>query len=149
MGLYNMIFGKNPASNDLLALLGFTQDSFYRFRDCYLSEYSEQTCIAVYTRAGAGNSECWCDDWIHEPDRTPTLKKDKSGIEHDEQCVVLVNETMEDHPLFICREDDDFDYTYCTYYFRVPQEAELENMNIEPDRNSMWLAFLNGLSKDE
>lgn len=147
MGLYNMIFGKNPNSDSLLALLGFTQDSFYRFRDCYLSEYSEQTCIAVYTRAGGGNSECHCD--LYEKTETSVFKNDKSGSEHFADCVILVNETMEDHPLFICREDDDFDHTYCTYYFRVPEEAELVDVDIEPDRNSMWLAFLKGLSKED
>lgn len=56
MGLYNMLHGMNPMADQLLACLGLTRSDVGRFRDISVSEGS----IAVYTRNGGGNRECWC-----------------------------------------------------------------------------------------
>ena len=92
MGLYNAIFGKNPMSNGLLAVLGLTQADFARFRDCYI----EGETVAVYTRLGGGNRECY-------------------------QATI---EQIQSHPLYLRDVDDDYDCTYATFYFRIPEEMK-------------------------
>ena len=56
MSLYNMLFGSNPLSTVLLGTLGLTKQDVGRFRDCFISDGK----IAVYTRNGGGNRECFC-----------------------------------------------------------------------------------------
>jgi hypothetical protein len=53
MSLYNMVFGVNPNSDQLLEVLGKTREDFGRFRDVYV----EDDCIVVHTRNGGGNRE--------------------------------------------------------------------------------------------
>ena len=57
MSLYNMIFGANPNSDQLLSLLGKTQGDFGRYRDVYV----EDGMIVVHTRNGGGNREDYED----------------------------------------------------------------------------------------
>lgn len=57
MSLYNMIFGSNPDTNDILALLGKTTADFGRFRSVFL----EDGYIVVHTRNGGGNREDYED----------------------------------------------------------------------------------------
>jgi hypothetical protein len=56
MSMYNALHGINPMADQLLACLGLTRADVGRFRDAYVSEGT----IAVYTRNGGGNRECWC-----------------------------------------------------------------------------------------
>ena len=56
MGLYNMLHGRNPMADQLLACLDLTSSDVGRFRDVSVSEGT----IAVYTRNGGGNRDCWC-----------------------------------------------------------------------------------------
>jgi hypothetical protein len=58
MSFYNMLHGINPMADQLLACLGLTRGDVGRFRDAYVSEGK----IAIYTRNGGGNRECWCAD---------------------------------------------------------------------------------------
>lgn len=51
--MYNMLFGKNPATAALLQILGKTEADFGRFRDVFLGD----GLIAVYTRNGGGNRD--------------------------------------------------------------------------------------------
>lgn len=51
--MFNMLFGKNPLSDMILATLGLTPGDFGRFRDCYIKDNQ----ICVYTRCGGGNRE--------------------------------------------------------------------------------------------
>lgn len=53
MSLYNMLFGSNPSSEQLLSLLGKTQGDFGRYRDVFV----EDGFIVVHTRNGGGNRE--------------------------------------------------------------------------------------------
>jgi len=87
MSFYNMIFGKNPDTKDILALLGLSETDIERFRDCYIND--DEICI--YTRTGGGNREYY------------------------------PNEVLTSHPNYIRDEDDDYDCTYATYYFSLPQ----------------------------
>lgn len=100
-GLYNALFGMNPDSEKLLQILNLTRDSFYRFRDCYLTEDGQ---IAVYTRGGGGNRDDHEDPWTE----------------------------FGDNPNFLGAEDDDFDCTYMTYTFKVPDEAKAALEGMEP-----------------
>lgn len=51
--LYNMIFGKNPDTKDILALIGLTEGDVERFRDCFIEDGE----IVILTRTGGLNRE--------------------------------------------------------------------------------------------
>lgn len=53
MSLYNMLFGKNPNTEVLLAILGLKEADVQRFRDCGFDDKG----IYIYTRTGGGNRE--------------------------------------------------------------------------------------------
>lgn len=53
MSMYNMLFGVNPDTEQLLSLLGKTTADFGRFRNVYMDE----GFIVVHTRNGGGNRE--------------------------------------------------------------------------------------------
>lgn len=55
MSLYNMLFGQNPSSDNLLKLLGLDRDDFGRYRDVFV----EDGYIVVHTRCGGGNRESY------------------------------------------------------------------------------------------
>jgi len=100
MSLYNMLFGVNPLAGILLAMLAIDYKTVPRFRDCFLYEHDDgKRTIAIHTRTGGGNRE---DYWEE-------------------------NEAMAQHPLYMYDEDDDFDCTYATFYYRLP-EAYLEDL---------------------
>jgi hypothetical protein len=90
MSLYNMLFGRNPQTALLLAVIGFKEHDVERFRDVRVE--NEGRIIAIYTRTGGGNRS-------------------------DYPQVALYRS-----PLFERTEDDDFDSTYATFYFRAPDE---------------------------
>ena len=90
MSLYNMLFGKNPHSEIILALLGLKECDVERYRDCGIADGE----IYIYTRTGGGNREDY------------------------------PNEKLTGNPYYKYDEDDDFDTTYATYYFRYPAEVK-------------------------
>jgi len=102
MGLYNIVFGQNSASDAILATLGLTRGDVGRFRDCFVANDE----IAVYTRNGGGNRECW--------------EEKEEGT--DCSCLGCIMKKLPKHPYYLRDEDDDFDYTYATIYFRFPDE---------------------------
>ena len=107
MSLYNMLFGTNPDSEQLLRLLGKTKSDFGRFRDVYV----EDNYIVVYTRNGGGNREDYED----------------------------VFDEMSEHPWYSHDEDDDFDCTYASIYFKIPE-----------DQHKTFVAFMDkGLHPEE
>jgi hypothetical protein len=55
--------------------------------------YLTEEFVIVYTRCGGGNREYYQD----------------------------VFNDMKEHPLFDHDEDDDFDSTYCSFYFKIPE----------------------------
>ena len=126
MGMYNLIFGKNRNAKAILNAIGLTEDDFYRFRDCYINKKQE---IAVYTRGGGSNRDCFCDD--------PDI--------HEDGCVVPIQLLLCEHPLYLRDEDDDFDNTYATFYFRMPEESWLKNVPSEIDKETLWKIFLDAL----
>lgn len=93
-GLYNMLFGRNPYADILMAMLGLTPANVGRYRDCYPNE--DGTRILVYTRNGGGNRE---------------------------QYQAVIDELAK-HPCYLSDCDDDFDCTYATIAFKVPEGCE-------------------------
>jgi len=59
MSMYNMLFGQNPFSDLLLALVGLKRDDVPRFRDVFIDE---QGRICVYTRTGGGNRDAYASE---------------------------------------------------------------------------------------
>ena len=96
MSFYNMLHGTNPLAGPLLGLLGFTPDQFGRLRDVYLVEHEGDLRIAVFTRCGGGNRESYQSvfDWA------------------------------ETQPGYIRDYDDDYDCTYATIEFAIPDSEE-------------------------
>jgi len=90
MSLYNILFGKNPDTKDILAAIGLEEWKIERFRDCWIDEEKNQIC--VLTRTGGLNRE------------------DYSNI------------ALTSNKYYLYDEDDDFDNTYATYYFSIPEE---------------------------
>lgn len=79
--------------------------------------------IAVYTRNGGGNREAY----------QGTINK------------------LSEHPCYVRDEDDDFDETYATIYFRFPEEfaEELKKLDTnEPfDPSQRWLDAIAAMKK--
>lgn len=104
MSLYNALFGVNQFAQVWMAMLDLGAGDVGRFRDCYLdgaekdADTGEVTMtearICVYTRNGGGNRE-------------------------EYQAVI---DTLAEHPCYARDYDDDFDCTYCTIEFRVPEK---------------------------
>lgn len=109
MSLYNALFGQNPASDLLLAIVGLTRADVGRFRDCYVDTEGEALRIAVYTRNGGGNREHYNDE------KEPGESCGCTGC--------IITERLPQHPLYISDSDDEFDCTYATILFRVPDFA--------------------------
>jgi len=107
MGMYNMIFGVNPASDFLLALVDLTKAEVGRFRDCFVTADGKE--IAVYTRNGGGNREHYDNDEEAGPGCGCT------------GCIITYR--LPAHPYYLRDADDDFDCTYATVYFKVPEAA--------------------------
>lgn len=116
MSMYNLLFGQNPMSDIILVTLGLTRSDCGRFRDTFVSEGK----IAVYTRLGGGNRECYCE----------------SEEEHARGgCYGPVIERLQAHPRYLYDKDDDFDCTYATFWFSFPDEySDLLQLL---DRNSL------------
>lgn len=55
MTMYNILFGKNPDTKDILASLNLTEENIERFRDCWIDNRTGE--IVVFTRTGGGNRE--------------------------------------------------------------------------------------------
>jgi hypothetical protein len=113
MGLYDVVLGDGHQAERgvlLLAMLG--DPGVARFRDAWVEKGDDgQPVIAIYTRQGGGNRECFCES------RNGTVVAEQhvpSG------CYAACNEALTRHPLYIRDADDDFDGTYATFYFRVP-----------------------------
>lgn len=92
MSLYNLINGVNQATFFILPMLGKHPDEYPRFRDCFV-DLDEKT-INIYTRVGGGNREDY-EDEIEAVTKMPNYLRDY---------------------------DDDFDNTFATFDFSVPEK---------------------------
>jgi len=137
MSLYNILFGVNPLAPTLLRVLGIRMEDVGRFRDAFVTEGK----IAIYTRLGSHNAECCCDEY---PDAEP------HPLDPRHKCVCYVPNInlLRRHPLYLYDEEDGFDRTYRTFYFRIPEEfkelfAHLDEGKIDFDER--WLNKLKSI----
>lgn len=105
MSLYNMMNGMNASGAVVFSpFLPIRADKFPRFRDIFTSDEEAPTKgdLYIYTRMGGGNAECW-----------------ENG-DDDCNCPACCAAKLEDLPECIAAYDDDFDCTYKTFVFKVP-----------------------------
>ncbi len=127
MSLYNIVYGENAAADFLLGILNLTRDDVGRFRDAWVTEDGK---IAIYTRNGGGNRECWNEG---SPDCSCP------------GCVI--RKKLPAHPLYLSDEDGDFDCTYATVFFCVPDEAKplIEGLQQKRNPDEEWLKAIEAL----
>ncbi len=124
MSLYNSLFGLNPAAHFLLSALGLTTADVGRFRDCYLQQEGEELRIVIYTRNGGGNREAY------------------EGV----------TAALQAHRCYLDDRDDDFDCTYASYFFAVPEKFKsamgvFAAETVEPGQK--WNNLIEGLKKGD
>ena len=90
--------------DDFLARLGLTASDFGRYRGARITENGE---LAVQTRNGGGNRECWSGSFS-----SYASPCDCPG------CIISIR--LPQHPCYLRDEDDELDNTYATIYFRDP-----------------------------
>jgi hypothetical protein len=111
MSLYNLLFGKNPQSALLLAVIGLKEHDVPRFRNVFVGERDGKPTIDVYTRMGGGNRGHWDS---YEGDAGPDCSCPGCRASYFMRAVAG----------FRYDEDDDFDCTYRTFVYAVPEEFE-------------------------
>lgn len=117
-GMYNLVMGDGHEGERgvmVMRILGIEYSG--RFRDAWIEKGDDGPVIAIYTRNGGGNREDYED----------------------------VITAMQSNPHYLRDADDEFDPTYATFYFRVPDEWRdaLEPMATEPiDMSARWKAAI-------
>lgn len=91
MSLYNMLHGYNNNALVALSMLGLSEAECGRFRDAWIEEDGKH--IVVFTRNGGGNRD----------DYQPVIDE------------------LAEHPNYVTDYDDDFDSTYASIKFTVPE----------------------------
>lgn len=129
MSLYNALFGVNLFSGLLLQVLGVTESSIPRFRDCYLNETADE--IIIHTRTGGGN-------------------RDYYDERNDENKDGPWNSDLRTIAGFKFDSDDDFDDTYADFHYAIPeafkaQIALLKNLGAVINPAERWQALLENL----
>lgn len=97
-GLYNMLFGYNPAAKIVLTMLEFENPGEVgRFRDAYFQKNAVdgEICGVVLTRMGGGN----------RPDYPAEIG------------------ALREHPDYRFDQDCSGDSTYAEFWFRIPEEV--------------------------
>jgi hypothetical protein len=114
-GLYNIVFGYNEHTAEILDALGVQPNYFGRFRDAFVAEGQ----IVVYTRNGGVNRQ-------HGETIFTANKFDVKGAEAPgcgcPGCIMKFR--IPQHPLYISDRDDSFDSTYASIFFRIPPTHE-------------------------
>jgi len=111
-GLYNLVMGDgDEGRRGILCAAMLKLDSlgeFGRFRDAWVERDGEDLRYAIYTRNGGGN----------RPDYQE------------------VTDRLRAHELYLADFDDEFDSTYATYYFRIPDAPPAHMV----EANGEWIA---------
>lgn len=120
MSLYNALHGVNPFAALLIGMAGVRFEEIPRFRDVFIAGEEGNRRIAIYTRTGGGNRTCYCNDpwYLKDAGRTEPWPLG----EHRDGCYPHMNRQLAKKPLYDWDEDDDFDSTYATFYFKVPTQ---------------------------
>jgi len=112
MSMYQMVFADGEKGLPLLVSLGFKSvGEVGRYRSSWIEKGDDgKPRIAIYTRNGGMNREHWDDEKEAGPDCNCT------------GCVGTY--TLPKHPNYIYNSDDDFDSTYATFYFSIPDNLK-------------------------
>lgn len=136
--MYNLVMGDGHEVDRgrlLISLLG--NPHVARFRDAWVEkDEAGNPVIAIYTRTGGGNRECYCERYKAE--HVPT------------ECYAAANEELAQNPFYLRDTDDKFDNTYATFYFRVPDRYQeiLAEVSVEHvDMDKKWAATIEALKK--
>jgi hypothetical protein len=108
--MYEMVFGDGLNGMFLLAYLGFTEKKDVgRYRSAWIEIGEDgKPRIAIYTRNGGGNREC-CED---------------GKIENCKCTGCIITKILPKHENYLSDVDDDFDCTYATVYFSIPDKLK-------------------------
>ena len=139
MSLYNAVHGHNPLAGIVLAALGLTPNDVPRLRDAWFD--AENDRLVVYTRTGGGNRDYY---------------DTKAGnLEEGGEGEGPFNEDLRDVAGFLSDEDDDFDSTYASFYYSIPDRARevfdtLKEVGAgrDPPPKERWEALLEGLRQE-
>lgn len=147
MSLYNMLFGRNPASRLLLAMLNLTEGDVGRFRDCYLARGTRSE------REDAGEDEEKLKALAKKDLRIVVYTRNGGGNRDDYEAVT---EALQALPTYETDYDDDFDCTYASYEFTVPEAfkataEELASLGAESDVSPMekFKSLIDNLQKGD
>lgn len=144
--MYSLLFGMSPAAPILLAALGFkSKDEVGRFRDAYVQ--GGQICI--YTRNGGVNRDCFNEEEVETGQDYPNENESKAACDCT-GCAMTYK--LPKHPLYLSDEDDEFDSTYATIRFKVPEGMEfLKALEIgtQDVPEEKWARCLAALSSKE
>ena len=112
MSMYEMIFADGEKGLPLLGSLGFkSTGDVGRYRSSWIEIGDNgQPRIAIYTRNGGRNREHYNDE------------KETGDDCHCTGCTITYD--LPKHPLYLFDADDDFDFTYATIYFSVPENLK-------------------------
>ena len=113
MSLYNALFGFNPMAGMLLKALDITTEQVPRFRDCYLDTEGKEPRIVIYTRTGGGNRD------FYEHEEVCRNNYPEYFGEADEPSGPW-NSDLRKIDGFIYDADDNFDSTYASFYYSIP-----------------------------
>jgi hypothetical protein len=115
MSMYEMVFGPSTMDRATVCaalLMNPSVDvdvSNLRLRDGWIEKQQDGTSLIVlYTRNGGGNRQCYCDDYA-----------DTEGFVRG-TCIGCYGDAATQHPNYVRDADDEFDSTYRTYWFTVP-----------------------------
>jgi hypothetical protein len=144
MSLYEIAVAdghQNERRAVLLPVLG--NPTVARFRDAWVEKGDDGPVIAVYTRQGGGNRECYCES------RNAVIDAGQHVPEH---CYAACNEALAAHPLYLRDADDDLDATYATFYFGVPDKFRdaLTRLAVDPvNMSKRWQAAIERIKTGE
>jgi hypothetical protein len=136
MSFYNMIHGVNPLSGVLLKMLDTTTGAIPRFRDCYF----DGEHIVIYTRTGGGNRD------FYESEQSCRANYPENFTGTDDPSGPW-NEDLRCLPGFVRDADDDYDCTYASFFFAVPEQFnllldKLRSMAQKETQSERWEAAL-------
>lgn len=144
MSLYNLLYGTNVAAPVLMAALGIDESNVPRFRDCYLTK--DKKYIAIHTRTGGGNRDMY-EHPVRSRENYPEYYQE--GKESDWPTGPW-NSDLRKLPGFQYDKDDDYDETYATFYFDVPEHLKhlLEELPVGETPAKRWQETIEKLKTD-
>lgn len=138
MSLYEMAFPDLERGQRMLLLLALLGNpKVGRLRDAWVEKGERGPVIAIYTRNGGGYRQ-------HIGDTPAGIDCDCTG------CIATYQ--LPAHSQYIRDADDDFDFTYTTFYFYPPEDPNilelLTQVAVDPvDTSAAWLYAIEQIGK--